>query len=100
MQRDQNVTLIYEAAGLYLTMRGKALDNGTEGDAVSVMNLQSKRTVSGTVIGRGQVAITVVPSGPARTSDAVSSFAPTAPVAGAAPVAIATVNSSVAPKAE
>jgi flagella basal body P-ring formation protein FlgA len=97
VQRDQNVTLIYETAGLYLTMRGKALENGTEGDTVSVMNLQSKRTVSGTVIGRGQVAITGVPSRPAQTSDAVSSAAP---VAGAAPVAVATVNSPVAPKAE
>ena len=36
VQRDQNVTLIYEAAGLYLTMRGKALENGTEGDVVNV----------------------------------------------------------------
>jgi flagella basal body P-ring formation protein FlgA len=97
VQRDQNVTLIHETAGLYLTMRGKALDNGTEGDTVSVMNLQSKRTVSGTVIGRGQVAITGVPSRPAQTSDAVSSAAP---VVGAAPVAVATVNSPVAPKAE
>jgi flagellar basal body P-ring formation protein FlgA len=28
--RDQNVTLIYETAGLYLTIRGKAMDNGTK----------------------------------------------------------------------
>ena len=74
VQRDQNVTLIYETAGLYLTVRGKALESGTEGDAVNVMNLQSKRTVSGTVIGRGQVAITGVPSRPAQTSDAASSL--------------------------
>ena len=47
VQRDQNVTLIYESAGLYLTIRGKAIDGGTEGDVVSVLNLQSKRTVSG-----------------------------------------------------
>ena len=93
VQRDQNVTLIYEAAGLYLTMRGKALENGTEGDAVNVMNLQSKRTVSGTVIGRGQVSIAGVPSRPAQTSDA----APSSPQP---PVAVATVNSPVAPKAE
>ena len=98
VQRDQNVTLIYEAAGLYLTVRGKALENGTEGDAVNVMNLQSKRTVSGIVIGRGQVAITGVPSRPAQTSDAAPSLA--TPVASAAPVAVATVNSQVAPKAE
>jgi flagella basal body P-ring formation protein FlgA len=92
VQRDQNVTLIYETAGLYLTMRGKALENGTEGDTVSVMNLQSKRTVSGTVIGRGHVSIAGVPSRPAQTSDAAPSPA--------APVAVATVNSPVAPKAE
>jgi flagella basal body P-ring formation protein FlgA len=59
VQRDQTVTLIFQSAGLYLTIRGKALDNGTEGDVVNVLNLQSKRTVTGTVIGRGQVAIQV-----------------------------------------
>ncbi|MDI1265672.1 MAG: flagellar basal body P-ring formation chaperone FlgA, partial [bacterium] len=93
VQRDQNVTLIYDAAGLYLTVRGKALDNGTEGDVVSVMNLQSKRTVSGTVTGRGQVSITVATPRPAQTSDA-------APSPGIAPVAVATASSPVAPKTE
>ena len=68
VQRDENVTLIYEAAGLYLTIRGKALEGGTEGDVVNVLNLQSKRTVSGVVIGRGQVAISVAtPRLPAAT---------------------------------
>jgi flagella basal body P-ring formation protein FlgA len=57
VQRDESVTLIYEAAGIYLTMSGKAVESGTEGDTVSVLNLQSKRTITGTVIGRGQVAI-------------------------------------------
>jgi flagella basal body P-ring formation protein FlgA len=55
--RDQNVTLVYEATGLYLTIRGKALEGGTEGDVVSVLNLQSKRTVSGVVSGRGLVSV-------------------------------------------
>lgn len=55
--RDQAVTLIYESAGLYLTIRGKAVEGGTEGDVVNVMNLQSKRTVAGVVVGRGQVAV-------------------------------------------
>ena len=59
VQRDENVTLIYESTGLYLTIRGKAMESGTEGDVVNVLNLQSKRTVSGVVIGRGQVAIAV-----------------------------------------
>jgi flagella basal body P-ring formation protein FlgA len=96
VQRDQSVTLTYEAPGLYLTMRGKALDNGAEGDVVTVMNLQSKRTLSGTVTGRGQVSITPVAPRPAQTSDATSSLSAPQP----APVAVATVSSSVAPKAE
>ena len=101
VQRDQNVVLVYEAPGIYLTMRGKALDNGTEGDVVNVMNVQSKRTLSGTVIGRGQVSISPVSITPAasrlpQTSDATSSLGATQP----APVAVATVSSPVAPKTE
>jgi flagellar basal body P-ring formation protein FlgA len=98
VQRDQNVTLIYEAAGLYITVRGKALEGGTEGDVVSVMNLQSKRTVSGVVTGRGQVSISVATPrlAPAPAADQTSSLGTEAP---AAPVALANV-SSVAPKAE
>jgi flagella basal body P-ring formation protein FlgA len=57
--RDQAVTLIYQSAGLYLTIRGKAVEGGTEGDVVNVLNLQSKRTVAGVVVGRGQVAVSV-----------------------------------------
>jgi flagellar basal body P-ring formation protein FlgA len=93
VQRDQTVTLIFQTPGLYLTMRGKALDNGTEGDVVNVLNLQSKRTVTGTVIGRGQVAIQVAtPSLPA--SDNTASIAPqeTQP-----PVAVAAQSSSQTP---
>ncbi|RTL50935.1 MAG: flagellar basal body P-ring formation protein FlgA [Bradyrhizobiaceae bacterium] len=57
--RDQAVTLIYDAPGVYLTGRGKAMDGGTEGDTVSVLNVQSKRIVQGVVIGPGQVSITI-----------------------------------------
>ena len=77
-------------------MRGKALENGTEGDVVNVMNLQSKRTLSGTVTGRGQVSITPAPTRQPQTSDATSSLGATQP----APVAVAIVSSPVAPKAE
>ncbi len=57
VQRDQAVTLIYQTAGIYLTVRGKATESGTEGDVVSVLNLQSNRTISGVVVGRGQVSV-------------------------------------------
>ena len=83
-------------AGLYLTMRGKALEGGTEGDVVNVLNLQSKRTVSGAVIGRGQVVDHGGAAAPPRPAmpPLRSSTAP------AAPVAVANANSPVAPKAE
>ena len=57
VQRDQSVTIIYQVPGLYLTTRGKAIESGAEGDTVSVLNLQSKRTLTGVVTGRGQITV-------------------------------------------
>jgi flagellar basal body P-ring formation protein FlgA len=57
VQRSEAVTLVYEAPGIVLTLRGKAIDGGAEGDAISVMNEQSKRIVQGTIVGPGRVAI-------------------------------------------
>ena len=97
VQRDQTVTLIFQSGGLYLTIRGKALEGGTEGDVVSVLNLQSKRTVTGTVVGRGQVSISVAtPSLPAQDASPTIGSAETA-----APVAVAAGNTvSASPKTE
>jgi flagellar basal body P-ring formation protein FlgA len=98
VQRDDNVTLIYETAGLYLTSRGKALESGTEGDTVSVLNMQSKRTVSGVVIGRGQVTIAVATPRLSASTDTTSSIGATET---AAPVSVAvTSNAQTSPKAE
>jgi flagella basal body P-ring formation protein FlgA len=38
-------------------MRGQATESGAEGDTVTVLNLQSKRTVRGTVTGANQVTV-------------------------------------------
>jgi flagella basal body P-ring formation protein FlgA len=57
VSRDQSVTVIYQVPGIYLTTRGKAIDGGAEGDTVSVLNLQTKRTLTGIVTGRGQVTV-------------------------------------------
>jgi flagella basal body P-ring formation protein FlgA len=98
VQRDDNVTLIYESVGLYLTVRGKAVDGGTEGDVVNVVNLQSKRTVSGVIIGRGQVAISVATPRLPAAADASST---TGSAESAAPVSVANSNNvQVSPKAE
>ncbi len=78
VQRDQMVTLVYQTEGLLLTMRAKALEGGSEGDAVSVMNIQSKRTLQGIVTGPGQV--TVSPPKPITTA-ALPVSSPAAPKA-------------------
>ena len=57
VSRDQSVTVIYQVPGIYLTTRGKAIEGGAEGDTVSVINLQTKRTLTGVVTGRGQVTV-------------------------------------------
>lgn len=79
VQRDQGVTLIYQVGGIYLTARGKAIDTGAEGDVVTVLNLQSKRTIAGTVTGRGQV--TVTPAVPRVVASAAPDTAPAATTA-------------------
>jgi flagellar basal body P-ring formation protein FlgA len=68
VQRDQSVTVIYQSAGLYITARAKALDSGADGDVISVLNPQSKRTVTGVVTGRGQVTIQVATPEPVYVS--------------------------------
>lgn len=55
VQKNESVTLVYEVPGLILAIRGKAIDSGAQGDVVNVLNIQSKRTVQGTVVGPGRV---------------------------------------------
>lgn len=96
VQRDQSVTLIYESAGLMLTIRGKAMESGAEGDVINVLNLQSKRTVSGYVIARGQVSASEPRARAAPdTPSTISSDETTSSIA-----TVANNNSSAAPKAE
>ena len=58
VQRNESITLIFEVPGIMLTSRAKALESGAEGDIISVTNLQSKRTVQGTVTGPNTVTVT------------------------------------------
>ncbi|RAI35172.1 flagellar basal body P-ring formation chaperone FlgA [Rhodoplanes serenus] len=57
VRRDDTVTMIYEAPGLMLTTRGKAIESGAEGDMITAVNVQSKRTVQGIVTGAGQITL-------------------------------------------
>lgn len=60
VQRHETVTLVYEMPGITLTVRGKAAEGGAEGDVISVLNEQSKRTVQGVVAGPGRVIISTM----------------------------------------
>lgn len=75
VQRNETVTLIYEVPGIVLTVRGKAAEGGVEGDVVSVLNEQSKRTVQGTIVGPGQVVISTAASRLAAANFAAASSA-------------------------
>jgi flagella basal body P-ring formation protein FlgA len=57
VHQNEPVMLIYETPGITLTARGKAVNSGASGDLVEVLNLQSNRSIQGTVIGPGQVKI-------------------------------------------
>ena len=57
VKRGERVTLIYQAGGLTLTSLGQALGNGAKGDVVDILNLQSRRTVSGVVRAHDQVVV-------------------------------------------
>ncbi len=100
VQRDQNVTIIYQVPGLYLTTRGKAVESGAEGDTINVLNVQTKRTLTGTVTGRGQVTVQgasqATPTAPAvEPADQTSSLQRETPVP-AAPAAVSPTKVSQA----
>ncbi len=61
VQRNDAVTIVYEAPGFTLTLRGQAQDNGALGDTINVLNLQSKRVVQGVISGAGRITIASTP---------------------------------------
>lgn len=62
VQRNDVVTIFYEAPGISLTLRGQAQDAGALSDTINVMNVQSKRLVQGVVTGPGRVTVAAVPA--------------------------------------
>ena len=59
--RNENVTITYEVPGIVLTMRGQALESGAQGDLISVLNVQSKKTIHAIIIGPGRVTVAATP---------------------------------------
>jgi len=60
--RNDTVTIVFEVPGILLTVVGKAAEPGGLGDVISVVNVQSKRTIQATVIGPGRVSVSAASS--------------------------------------
>ena len=57
VQRNQVVPLIYAAGNLAIATEGRALDRGSEGEVIRIMNLGSRATVSGRIGPDGAVYV-------------------------------------------
>lgn len=55
--RDDAVTIVFRSGAITLTLRGKAMGNGAEGETITVLNPQSKRLVQATVTAPGVVMV-------------------------------------------
>jgi flagellar basal body P-ring formation protein FlgA len=65
VHRDGTITLVYEVPGIMITTRGRALESGALGDTITVANVETKRTIQGTISGPNRVTIV---AGSARIS--------------------------------
>jgi flagella basal body P-ring formation protein FlgA len=57
VQRNNTVTIVYQAPGVTLTLRGQAQEAGALGDTISVLNSESKRVVQAVVSGPDRVSV-------------------------------------------
>ena len=64
VSRNQLVTISYRIPGMTLTSRGRAIRDAAVGESVSVINLQSSRTIEATATGPGQVTVADFGPGP------------------------------------
>jgi flagella basal body P-ring formation protein FlgA len=79
VQRNDTVTIVYQAPGIVLTLRGIAQEAGAMGDSIGVLNADSKRVVQGLVTAPGRVSVTAV------TTRVVENTSPPAVVSPSAP---------------
>ena len=55
--RNAIVAFEFEKGPLYITANARALDSGSIGDVIRVMNIDSKSVISAVIIGANQVAV-------------------------------------------
>lgn len=57
VRKNSLVQIIFDQNGLAIKAEGRALEHGSLGDAVRVLNTHSKRTIHATVIGHGLLSV-------------------------------------------
>lgn len=57
VSRGDFVTLVYQSGPIHLTAKGKALQNGADGDLVRIVNINSNRSLDGIVTGDREVTL-------------------------------------------
>lgn len=57
VERNQLVSLLFHHNGLEIRAEGRALGRGSAGESIRIMNLASRSTVNGRVVGPGVVAV-------------------------------------------
>ena len=57
IERNQIVTIVFSTGGLVITADGRSLGRGGVGDTLRVMNIGSRKTVSGLVLENGTIAV-------------------------------------------
>lgn len=61
VERNQVVALHFRAGALAIATEGRALERGTAGDVIRIMNLASRMTVTGRVMADGTVNVGMMP---------------------------------------
>jgi flagella basal body P-ring formation protein FlgA len=54
---NDTVTIVYQAPGITLTLRGQAQEAGALGDTIGVVNVDTKRVLQGVIVAPGRVAV-------------------------------------------
>ncbi|MGA2891481.1 MAG: flagellar basal body P-ring formation chaperone FlgA [Xanthobacteraceae bacterium] len=57
VQHNDSVTIVFQAPGVTLTLRGQAQEAGALGDTIGVLNLDSKRVVQALISGPDRVTV-------------------------------------------
>ena len=57
VKRNSRVSMIYRFGRLEINAWGRALDEGGEGDVITIMNLESRKRIQGTILPTGIIEV-------------------------------------------